>query len=302
MHFNIKTIIIFLLLFIFTKCNNNQDLIKYKKEIFEWDKNRIERLKSKNGWLNLVGLYWLKEGENSFGSSKNNDIVFPQNTCPDSLGTFILHNKQVYINVKHNNKVLIDSKKINSKDTIELLSDKKKNKSLINYKSLQWYIIERNNKIGVRLRNFKNDNITKLKTINRYPVQLKWKVKAQYIEFKNPETIKVPNVLGEAEMDTVFGKFIFEIDNKHYELTPLEEKDYYFIIFGDLTNGTETYGAGRFLYVPKGKKKDIILDFNKAYNPPCVFTEYATCPIPPKVNKLNVKISAGEKIPKNYIH
>jgi uncharacterized protein (DUF1684 family) len=134
--------------------------------------------------------------------------------------------------------------------------------------------------------------------IERFPVSRNWRIEARWQPYDPPKTMKVPTIIAGYEEDyPVPGVAIFEIGGKEYRLEPVLEEPNgdYFFIFGDKTNGTETYGAGRFLYANPAQGGRVILDFNKSYNPPCAFTEFATCPLPPPQNKLPIRIEAGEK-------
>jgi len=162
--------------------------------------------------------------------------------------------------------------------------------------SFKWFIIQRGNKFGIRLRDLNAHLAKNFPGIETYDIDKSWKVTATFNKFANPEIVKVPSIIGTVEQDTVYGHLSFQRDGKIYTLVPIVEGDSYFIIFADETNGDETYGAGRFLYTSlPDSAGNVILDFNKAYNPPCAFTKYATCPLPPKENYLHLKITAGEK-------
>ncbi len=157
-------------------------------------------------------------------------------------------------------------------------------------------LLRRDDKIGIRLRDLEAPLVRDFEGIERFPVEKSWQVEAVFKRYENPVEISIPTVLGTIEKDTSFGRLAFVIENQQYHIDPIFSGDKLFIIFADLTNGIETYGGGRFLYsdVPDSTGKTI-LDFNKAYNPPCAFTKFATCPLPPKENRLRIEIKAGEK-------
>ncbi len=266
---------------------------EYIKEIQRWDQQRIENLKQDNGWLNLVGLYWLKEGENSFGSSDSNDIVFPDNAAPQ-MGVFTLVDSVVTIKVNENVDILVDSQLVK---TAELNSDIETNTTIMDYGTLRWYIIERaGGKVGIRLRDLEAPLIQNFEGIKRFPINEDWRIEAEYIPLNPPKMLTIPNIIGTMSKEEAKGKLVFQIKDKTYSLYPIGEKSL-FIIFADQTSGIETYGAGRFLTADgPDSNNTVILDFNKAYNPPCAFTRFATCPLPPKENQLQVRITAGEKV------
>jgi hypothetical protein len=288
-----KIIPLFLIsLFLVSGCAKQKSNPEYIKSIEQWHKKRIERLKTENGWLNLVGLYWLKEGENTFGSAPDNNIVFPEN-APAHIGTLILDNGKVSAKINSDVEVITDSQAVND---IELKDDLSANPTVLKNGSLRWYIINRNGKYGIRLRDLNAPLVKEFKGIDTYPVDEKWKVDARFIPYPSPKVIEIPNIIGSVEKDTVKGRLEFNLEGKKYTLDPVSEGNEFFIIFADETNGEETYGAGRFLYTEKPDSLGIVeMDFNKAYNPPCTFTRFATCPLPPKQNYLHLKIEAGEK-------
>lgn len=264
----------------------------YINEINEWHQKRINNLKLENGWLNLVGLYWLKQGENRFGSDKNNDIVFPPD-APAKIGKFILQDSIVTVEISPEVTVTHDGEKIQSAILDNDLSEKV---TKLKTGSFIWFIIKRGDKYGVRLRNLEAPLVKSFEGIERFPVNEEWKITAEFIPYDSPKEILVPNILGEMDKEFSSGKIKLQIDGKDFEITPVDAGEKLFIIFADETSGEETYGAGRFLYADKPDSSNkVILDFNKAYNPPCVFTPFATCPLPLKENYLKVRITAGEK-------
>jgi uncharacterized protein len=264
----------------------------YDSEISTWHYKRVQKLKRENGWLNLVGLYWLKQGDNSFGSNPSNDIIFPSGTLP-KIGTITVKDSIVQIKVNENIDVLINGKNI--KESF-LLDDLTGRPTIMSVGSYKWNIIKRENKFGIRLRDLNAPLVKNFPGIDTYPADKSWQVEASFVKFPEPRKIMVPTVLGTAEENTVTGSVNFTKDGNNYSLVPILEDNSYFFIFADETNGEETYGAGRFLYttLPDSNGK-VILDFNKSYNPPCAFSKYATCPLPPKDNYLHLKVTAGEK-------
>jgi len=292
-----RRFIISCLLFIFIFCSCGENLKEkgssdYIAEIKAWHKRRIENLKKENGWLNLVGLYWLKEGENKFGSDKSNDVIFPQN-APAFIGKFFLKDSIVTLEVNDGIDVINDGKKIKS---IELKNDMQGKPTILEYNSLRWFVIKRGNKYGIRLRDLESELVKNFKGIETFPVNEDWKIEAKFEPYNPPKKIFVPNVLGMIDEENSPGALLFNKDGKEFKIDVLDEGNSYFLIFADETSGKETYGAGRFLYVNKPDSSGkIFIDFNKAYNPPCAFTKYATCPLPPKQNYLKLRITAGEK-------
>ncbi len=273
-------------------CEKDNGNPEYVKSIKQWHEKRVARLKTETGWLNLVGLYWLHDGENTFGSANDNDIIFPEN-APAHIGTFILNDSSVSVNISPEVEVTADSHKVSSMSLRDDLSD---STTILQLRQFRWFVINRNGKYGIRLRDLNAPLVKEFKGIDTYPVDEKWKVEAKFEKYPSPKVIEIPNIIGSVENDTVAGRLVFKLNGDNYSLDPVSEGDEFFIIFADETNGEETYGAGRFLYTAKPDSLGMVdLDFNKAYNPPCAFTKYATCPLPPKQNYLHLKITAGEK-------
>lgn len=281
-------------LIILTACKAKPDE-SYQKSIDEWHQKRIEGLKAPDSWLSLAGLFWLKDGENPFGTDPSNDVVFPEDKGPAEMGVFIMKGGQVTVKVNEGVEILHDKKSVT---TLEMKSDATGNPTVLNYGTLSWFVIERGEKIGIRLRDSSNPRIADFKGIERYPVSEKWRIEAHFEPYDIVKTIAVPTVLGTVSDSLCSGALVFEIEGRKYSLDPIADEDIegYFIIFGDETNGRETYGAGRFLSASEaGPDGKVILDFNRAYNPPCAFSPFATCPLPPEQNILPIAVRAGEK-------
>jgi uncharacterized protein (DUF1684 family) len=297
MKLSIIIVLVISALFISISCSEKESEPKgtpeYITEIEQWHQKRIERLKDENGWLTLVGLHWLKEGDNIFGSDKNNDIVFPEN-APQNIGKIILKDSVITLTVNEGVNVINEGKSIKE---IKLEHDLTGNPTVLDVGSLRWYIIKRGERYGIRLRDTGASLLKEFKGINIYPINEDWRIEATFEPYDPPKPILIPNILGTTEEDKSPGALSFTKDGKSYKLDAIESSNGFFIIFADETSGKETYGAGRFLYTDKPDSNNkVILDFNIAYNPPCVFTKYATCPLPPKQNYLHLKITAGEKM------
>lgn len=285
-------------------CQSNSEKLnekEYIQEVKEWKQQRLERLKSENGWLNLVGLYWLEEGQNPFGSNEANDIVFPEK-APGFIGTIILYKGNISVQINKDVDVYINDSLLKEH---EVYTDMDENTTYFKSGDLRWYIIKRGDRYGIRLRDIESLLVSKINELPSFPIDTKWRIKAKFEQFETPKEIAIPNVLGDTEFEKCYGLLKFKIDGNEYSLMPLGDgvNSDFFVIFADETSAEETYGAGRFLSVEKPNKKGITyIDFNKATNPPCAFTDFATCPLPPKENILPVKIMAGEKINEHFGH
>jgi hypothetical protein len=271
--------------------SNNEN---YRKEIDQWHQTRETNLKKETGWLTVSGLFWLEEGENTFGSSKENKIVFPSGKAAEYIGSFTLLNDEVMLNILPNlevkrNDTLFSKGIIFNKDIEE-------QSIILSHKNLRWFIIKRGNRYGVRLRDIESEARKNFTHIDRFPVNAQWKIDATFEAPTSKKTIPIHDVIGNTTETTFGGTLKFEVNGQTYTLdATLEGEDDLFIVFGDYTNGNKTYGAGRFLYAKKPKEGNkLVLDFNKAYNPPCAFTDFATCPLPPDQNKLPFEVLAGE--------
>lgn len=272
---------------------------EYAAKIKAWQQKRLQGLKNKNGWLSLAGLFWLKEGKNTFGSDKVNDLVIEDVKAPAQIGTFFWEKDEVRFAASEKVNVMHQDKSVSE---LKLETDEKGKPTVLQCGSLTWYIIKRGNRLGVRLKDSQHPRLSKLDKIDSFPMDTQWRIEAVLERFKQPRKVTIPNVLGMESQEEIQGALVFKINGKEYRLLPLGNK-FLFVIFGDETNGTETYGGGRFLSVAEPDQQGrTIIDFNKAYNPPCVFSEYATCPLPPQENQLEVRVTAGEKMVKGLGH
>lgn len=267
----------------------------YKQEIEKWRQERVTSLKS--NWLTVVGLFWLKEGENTFGSDESNAIVFPKGKTPASAGSFFLEKGKVRVSTKEGSGIMSDGKPVTS---LALQPDVPGPQTVLTLGGLSFYVIKRGDRLAIRLKDKDSEALKKFAGLQYYPIEPKWRVAAKWVPYNPPKKIQILNVIGMLEDNDCGGAVEFAIDGKNYRIDALEEGEgderVLFLIFGDQTNGKETYGAGRFLYsdAPDTAGK-VIVDFNEAYSPPCAFTAFATCPLPPKQNKLPLRIDAGEK-------
>ncbi|HWC96992.1 MAG TPA: DUF1684 domain-containing protein [Candidatus Sulfopaludibacter sp.] len=248
----------------------------YQSEIAEWRRNREAVLKAEGGWLSVAGLFWLHDGANSFGTASNNEIVLPDGAA--HAGTFELHE----------GKVSTGSPKR------ELKADD--SKDVLQVGRLSLFVIKRGVKYGIRLKDPGSEYRRNFHGIQYFPANEAYRVTARFVA--EPKKIPILNVLGQTEDSECPGYAVFQLNGHEFRLYPIIEEpgaQQLFYIFKDQTAGKETYGAGRFLYSDMPKDGKVVLDFNKAYNPPCCFTPYATCPLPPPENRMAVRVEAGEK-------
>lgn len=271
-------ILIFLTL-AFAQAQDSTVVLSYSQQIERWHENRIQSLKKEHGWLSLIALDWLKEGNN----------VIP------SIGTLVIKKGTLFLTINKGFKATLNNKTFSSG---MIAADQ--DKVLIGTKALM--VINRSDKYAVRVWDSETPARKNFTTIERYPLQEQWKIKARWTQYPQPKKVDIPTVIpGLTQYGIAPGIATFTLNGKECSLEPTVEEgdDQYFFVFGDKTNGKETYGAGRFLYTDPPKDGMILLDFNRSYNPPCVFTDFATCPIPAPENRLPVRIEAGEK---NFQH
>lgn len=255
-------------------------------------------LKREDGWLTLVGLSWLEKGENSVGSDPKSRVVLPAGKAPARLGTIALTDSGAVFTAVAGETVDVAGKPVSR---AELSTDAGgREPTMLRRGPLRFYLIARNGKIGVRVKDAESEALKAFHGIDRFPTDVRWRIEAKIERHDPPKKIPVPNILGAISDSTSPATLVFDVAGQTVRLDVVDEEGTtdWFVIFGDRTNGKETYGGGRFLYVTPpaaGSPAPAIVDFNKAYNPPCVFSPYATCPLPPPQNKLAVRIEAGEK-------
>lgn len=275
------------------KENSTQNVdASYVDNILAWQTKRTASLKADDGWLNLAGLYWLKEGENRVGSAESNSVRFPEGKADAQLGTFTLKDGTLQFIAEKGQQITLKG----SDSIVESITIYPSDSTIVlTHNRLEWFPIKRGNQFGIRLRDLDSELAKSFEGTENYKVDPKWRVRARF-EPSPSKTISIVNVLDQISEENSPGTLHFSLEGKEYRLEALEGGTRLFIVFGDLTNGEQTYGSGRFLYADAPDKDGYTwLDFNKAYNPPCAFTPYSTCPLPPRQNILPVAILAGEK-------
>ncbi|MBE2213921.1 MAG: DUF1684 domain-containing protein [Opitutaceae bacterium] len=255
---------------------------------------RVERLKREDGWLTLVGLHFLKEGSSTVGRARDNAIVLADG--PEHWGTVTLAADGAVSFVSMSGEaVSVDDSHIMSGEPVRI--DRAKGRpAVVRAGTVSFFVIERGVRKALRVRDSASPRRTHFAGIDYFPIDPTWRVDARWVPFESPREIAVPNVLGVVSHERVTGKLVFEREGRTHELIPLVDADdgSLFLIFSDTTSGEGTYGM-RFLYAEAAKDGRVVLDFNLAINPPCAFTPFATCPLPPQGNGLATAVSAGEK-------
>jgi uncharacterized protein (DUF1684 family) len=271
----------------------------YQREIEKFRAEEIKDLKS--NWLVLAGLFWLKPGANSFGTASSNPIVLPAGTAPAKAGALELNGDEVTLKMEPGVAATINNQPVM---TAKLQPDISGKPTVVALGRLRMHVIQRGKRVGIRLKDLQNPALRNFTSLHFYPIDSAYRVTASWVPSDGKRTVDVPNVLGDLSAETVPGEARFVLDGQKLTLTALggDAAKGLFFVFSDTTAKTDTYPAGRFLEADAVKDGTVVLDFNKAYNPPCAVTPYATCPIAPKENRLAVAIPAGEKFDHSKPH
>jgi uncharacterized protein (DUF1684 family) len=267
----------------------------YQRAVSEWRAEREAKLKADDGWLTVVGLTWLKEGDNRVGSNPNFEVRLPK-TAPDKVGTLTL--KAGKVRFRPEKGVAVTMNGTTAKET-ELKPDIDANYDRLAVGRVKFFIIQREDKFGVRIKDNDSAARREFTGLKWYPVDPSWRVQAKFVPWDKPYKVTFDTAAGVKEQDESPGYVSFRRGGKEYRLEPVVEDNELSFVMRDQTSGKTTYGASRFLYaaMPKNGVKQsgaVELDFNKAENPPCVFTDFATCPLPLPQNRLPLAVTAGE--------
>lgn len=265
----------------------------YEETVEQWRVDRLARLKAPGGYLNLIGLFWLDAGTSTFGGAADNTLVF--SGAPDAqIGAFELTDDGVSMSVNEGVDVIIGDQHV---DRIFMPDDTTEEPLTATYGSMAWVVINREGQYAVRVRDYETPALDVLPPIPHYDTDEDWRVGATLRLYEEPRVVNVGTVIeGLGYNPESPGVLEFELNGEPHSLEAYASGDRLFILFGDRTSGRDTYGAGRFLYadVP-GDDGRTTLDFNLAYNPPCAFNDFSTCPVATPRNRLKVDVTAGEK-------
>lgn len=256
---------------------------------------RIAHLRSDSGWLSLVGLAWLKPGANTLGRGRSNRAVVDYPKLPERLGTFTLRDGRVRFAAARGVTVTHAGAKVSE---LDLASDRSGAPTILACGPVELFVIERAGEHLVRLRDRESARVLGFAGLEWFPVADEWVFDARFEPYVPERTLGIMNVLGYEEQYRLPGRVVFTKDGREWALdaviSPGGEPTELFLMFADGTTGHETYGAGRFLYTELPKDGRVLVDFNRAINPPCAFNEFATCPLPPLQNRLGLRVEAGE--------
>lgn len=265
----------------------------YVESIDEWKEYRINVLKGPTNWLRLVSIYWMEEGENRFGSGTDQDLILPEGTIPDHAGILSLKDGVVTLTVSEGVRITHNGEPVR-----ELMMYDGGERFRVEHGTLEWFIDNRGDLRGLKLYNKVNLKADAFDGFPFYPLAPEWHLKATFVENSDSTTITVDNVLGETVERYSPGNIEFRAGGKDHSVIAFNANSGLYIIIADETNQTETYNAGRYMIIPfPNEDGNTIIDFNKAYNPPCAFSKFTTCQLPPQQNRLDIAIPAGEKRP-----
>ena len=263
----------------------------YRQTILQWQKERDETIRRENGWLSLVGLFWLKLGKNQFGSDSKNEIQLPERT-PANVGSFEYDGKSVTLRTKSGERVKVNGKLT---DFAVLQPDISEEPSFITLEDLRLVVIQRGNKLGIRMWDNQREERRSFPARSWFEIDEQFRVPASYTAYENPKMAYFPDLSGEKSEFPVEGFLSFDFEGKSYKLDINKEEDgTLFVRFWDPTSKDETYPTGRYLIADEDEVHELFVDFNKAYSPPCAFTDFATCVFAPEQNHLDFKVTAGE--------
>lgn len=279
------------LAFLVSVCLGASDKSAYQSSVEKWRQEYEAILTSDTGWLTVSGLFWLHEGENTFGSAPGNDIVLPFASVPPVAGHFDLHAGKTVVHIKPGVPITMRGKPV---DVAELPPDTKLDRMILG--DLTIFVHASGDRFAIRVKD-KNSKLRKeFKGLHWYPINQAYRVVARYSAYPAPKPVETETVLGDRDKLSLVGNVTFQLQGKEYRLEAEKNDDgTLFIVFRDLTSRAATYQAARFLDADAPKDGTVELDFNKAYNPPCAYNPYATCPLPVPANRLLLEIPAGEK-------
>ena len=264
----------------------------HNQAIEEWRQARHIRLSQTDGWLTLVGLEWLKDGQNRVGSAPDNDIRLTDG--PEYWGSVFLENDKLRFVVAASEEIMVDGAFLKQ---AALVPDVEGEPTTISAATISFYVIFRGS-YGLRIKDSTARALKNFSGVDNYVADESWLINGRFVRADEDTTIEITNVLGQVSESPVFGTFEFDRDGSIHSILAIgtEESENLWFIFADRTSGRGTYGAGRFLYseaMPENGR--LVVDFNKAYNPPCAFNPYSTCPLPPQRNRMDLMVTAGEK-------
>lgn len=265
----------------------------YQTSVEKWRQQYQATITADDGWLTVTGLFWLHDGDNHFGSDPLGDIVLPGKSVPPQVGTFTLHNGKVIVHGRPGVKLVLSGKAV---DSAELHADVPDERLQLSDFSL--FLHASGTRLGIRVKDKNSKARREFSGLHWFPIDPSYRVVAKWEPYPMPKTTPTQNIVGDFDPYVMIGQVEFTLQGKSYKLEASENTPgtgTLFIVFRDLTSGHQTDAAARFMVTAAPKSGTVELDFNKAYNPPCAFTAYATCPLPSPGNRMRLAILAGEK-------
>lgn len=261
---------------------------QYPQQVEQWRAEHQRKLAADDGWLTVVGLDWLKEGDNRVGADPASEVPLPPGSAPWQVAVLRFRAGKVVLHPAPDVPLTLNGKRA-TQTTLREDDD------VLAINRLKFYLIRRGDRAGIRLKD--NDSAVRkqFQGLSWYPVDRSWRIEAKYTAWSTPHSLVFHNTIGQEEKEASPGYVTFQKDGREFRLEPMLDDGELFFVLRDQTSGHATYGASRFLYADPPKNGVVVLDFNKAENPPCAFTAYATCPLPPPQNRLALAITAGEK-------
>jgi hypothetical protein len=265
----------------------------YIDEISAWRQKLDRSLRAENGWLALSGLFWLEPGPNSFGSNSSNAVQLPGNLAPDRMGSFRLQDGEVSLVLSEPGQLQLNSQPA---QPAILKPDLSGDPDVLTLGPITLMVIQRGNQLGIRLWDNQRPERTDFEGRSWFPIRPEFRIDARLERHDPPLQLQILSTSGGTQPATGIGRLVFQVQGESCSLEAFEgAPDSVSLIFKDATADRETYPSGRFLNAPLSDNDQVILDFNRAYNPPCAFSSYTTCPLPPPENILKVRIEAGER-------
>jgi len=294
-----RLLLLFYLLLV--SCTKKEPIInesQWAEELDQWRENRIKELKSDRGWLSLTGMDWLKEGANTLGSDASNDIRFKDVSAPKMVGMIYMMADSFLFVADPAAEVFLEGKSITK---IKMEADDTGNQTILSSGTVQFGIIKRSGRYALRTWDDRAETLANFGEIPIYEPNPNWVIPANFHRYNPPRNLVLNTLAGTSDDNPNDGYLEFNYQGETYQFdvvaSPADTS--LFVVFGDPTNKDETYGGGRYMYVDRpdtsASLTKVIIDFNKAYNPPCAFTAFSTCAFPPEQNKLPFKVLAGEK-------
>ncbi len=260
----------------------------YRQQVEQWRAEHQGKLTADDGWLTVIGLDWLKEGDNRIGADPSSEVPLPPGSAPPRVAVITLHAGKALLHPAPGVRLTLNGKPA----TVTALRE---DDDILAINHLKFYVIRRGDRAGIRLKD--NDSAARkhFQGLAWYPIDPAWRIQAKFTPWPTPHNLVFHNTIGQQETEPSPGYVTFQKDGREFRLEAMVDEGKLFFVLRDQTSGKTTYGASRFLYAEQPRNGTVWLDFNQTENPPCAFTAYATCPLPPPQNRLALAIKAGEK-------